>query len=241
MPTLLLFGDSIAVGLGVRDRRYAEIVASNIGFSLKDLAVSGATVEDSLALYESSSRGGDIAIIAHGVTEPIWRPSPRSLSLFPARWRRRGWMDPRAYYSSRWRKRVLERAESAIRWRLKNLVLKVPGAKEQLMTAADYESSLTTLINHLKSDGAVVILLGPPPIGEVYFPGSSSSQDEFAERASRLAAIFIPLRETLLEWDDFLLDRFHPNDAGHRRIAATITARIVSEGILTPNIGDPHA
>ena len=75
-----------------------------------------------------------------------------------------------------------------------------------------------------------MVVLGPPDLEEKYFPGSPASQREYEERARHAGGEFVPLADQLARWGDFCADRFHPNGAGHKRIALLLLAHL-----------DPHA
>lgn len=225
---MLLFGDSIAWGLGVKSERYAECIAGELGLQLIDYSGAGTTVEEGLARFRAGPSAGVIALIAHGVTEAIIRPSERSLRLLPRRWRRRGWMDPRPYYSRRLRKRGLERLESATRWRVKNALIRSPKTRWQVLDIDTYRENLRLLVGELSSRDVKVVIVGPPAISERFFPGSQAEQDRYAEVAASMGVAYVSLRDELDRWDDYFADRFHPNQHGHARIAQQLLPRVRS-------------
>lgn len=222
---LTLFGDSIASGLGARGRSYGHQVADSLGLTLHDYSVSGSTVQQSLQAFRENPCRSEIALIAHGVTEPIIRPRPEALRLLPPRWQRRGWMDPRAYYSSRLVRYFFERMESEIRWRTKNLAIRV-GGPHQVLSAVEYTRGLASLAAELSANGARVIVLGPPDVDEVFFPGSPAAQQQYFLEATKLGLESVSLNGKLKRWSDFNLDRFHLNDEGHTRVARIILDQI---------------
>lgn len=222
-PMLAVFGDSIAVGLGSRGGDYASIVAEELGFSLCNFAVSGFTIRDSLNLFRKTETRPALAIVAHGITEPIFRPVPRTLQLLPARWQRLGWMDPRAYYSTRLSRRILEKIESGVRWRTKNIFMKLFGTSV-LLPLDSYLECAKTFEIELSKLGCRVIFLSPLNIDAKFFPGSDKSQESYYSALESLGFETIDLRSILTMWDDYLLDHFHPNQTGHRKIADSIVS-----------------
>ncbi len=96
-----IFGDSIAAGLGVDRARYCRIVADTLRLRLDDFTGAARPVGESLELLPKSAASPRIAIVAHGITEALVRPTDASLCYMPPRWRRAGWMDARPYYSTR--------------------------------------------------------------------------------------------------------------------------------------------
>lgn len=219
--TVALFGDSIAQGLGVRDKRYIDVLGDHLGAKIVDYSRTGATVADSVQAFDDSPSEPTLAVIAHGITEPILRPDLHGLPL-PQRWRRLGWMDPRPYYSSRWRRRYPERVESAVRWRIKNAILRHRDPI-QLLSLDEYRRSLEALIGRLRPLGAEIYLVEPPHIDDRYFPGSSAQQELYKAEAWDIPNVnVVPIRDVLNVWDDYLLDHFHPNDKGHRVIGRAL-------------------
>src|SRR6516164_3165063 len=110
---IVVLGDSIAEGLGAAGKAYPDQLAerlsrrSGIEVRLVNLAYTAFQISDSvhlLGLVRSSSP--DLVIIAHGISEALVRPAPRALRFAPARWRNKGWMDPRPYFSRRWHRRL---------------------------------------------------------------------------------------------------------------------------------------
>jgi len=224
---IALFGDSITEGLGVRNSRYGQRVADALGAELIDYSTSGWTIAQSLEEFRVRPADVDWAVIAHGFTEPIIRPRLDGVPV-PQRWRQLGWMDPRPYYSSRLRRRILERIESAVRWRVKNFLIRTRGSY-QFMSPEEYERSLIEFLAVLRARGAQVIVLGPTPIDDRYFPNATSEMQKYAE-IDRLAAgdSFLSVADSLQVWRDFFADHYHPNHSGHAKIAWQILERIRS-------------
>lgn len=220
----MLFGDSIAAGLGARGQQYLHVLAAALDLEVIDRSNTGATVTDSRLAFDADPQDADVAVIAHGVTEPILRPVLPEHRWFPQRWRALGWMDPRPYYSSRRRRRVLERLESGLRWRVKNALLRRD--RYQLLSEDDYVTSLAAFAATLQGRGIRVLVVQPPPIEERYFPGSRQAQAAYWSAAQRVPGIELVHLDGMHEWEHFLLDRFHPNVAGHAFIAQRIIGRL---------------
>ncbi|MDF9715015.1 SGNH/GDSL hydrolase family protein [Nocardioides sp. ChNu-153] len=221
-----VFGDSIANGLGVRGPRYADLVTEALGAELLDFTASAQTVAVSEARLRASGVDGiDLAIIAHGTTEAILRPSQRTLRCVPARWRRTGWLDPRPYFSTSRHRRLAQRLESEARWRVKVGLLKW-GTAEQLLALPAFVDHMVGLQDALRARGAHVVILGPTDLDDRYFPGSSAALREYASGSRSVARSYVPMNGALQRWDHYCLDHFHPNEAGHRAMAERITAAL---------------
>jgi hypothetical protein len=225
VTTLVLVGDSIANGLGLRpdEPSYGAIVAESLGLDFVDLTGKAQVVSRSRQLVAAHAGEIAVAIVAHGITEAIPRPTARALRLMPPRWRRTGWMDPRPFHSRHWVKGLVNRVESAVRWRVKNLLMRVSGTRT-LMSREDYAAAHDGLVEELQRRGATVVVLGAPDISARFFPGAAESERSYEAAPAR--AVDVPLVGRLDRWDDFYLDHFHPNAAGHRRIADELVAHL---------------
>jgi lysophospholipase L1-like esterase len=223
---IAVFGDSIAAGLGAAGRPFPLLVAEALGAELVDLSASARQVSDSSTLAEGA-RGCEIAIVAHGPTEALLRPTGASLRLLPPRWRRAGWLDPRPYFSSRPLRGRAQRLESALRWRLKVRLMRAFGAVQWTGPAA-YESALHRLVEGLRPSRVLVV--GPLPVDDRFFPGSAREVGRYREIgravAGRAGVAFVDVWGTCRRWPDFCADHFHPNQAGHERIAARVLAAL---------------
>lgn len=223
----MLLGDSIASGFGLRDPslRYGQLVATKMDLELYDLSASAQMISASLDRLRAAHQTPRLAIIAHGITEAIPRPTMSALSVVPPRYRRLGWLDPRPYYASREPRRSLHRCESALRWRTKVGLLKF--GHMQLMSPDQYGRVLDETVRTLRAVGAKVVILGPPDLSETYFPGAAREQCRYASAPS--SPTDVDLRGRLDLWGDFLLDRFHPNEFGHATIARALCQHLHSQ------------
>lgn len=226
MPRLVVFGDSVAAGMGVRGATYAQLVAEALDLDLVDFSDVAMPITHSLKQYSNQPGSYELAIIAHGITEAIPRPAQELISKMPPRWRRDGWMDPRPYYSSHRRKRVGQRIESAVRWRVRNLLLRLRPPR-YVMTLERYTTSVIELATQLTQRGTYVILLGPPDIDQRRFPGSGERTAEYWSAVKHVGDVSVDLMGQLPRWSSYCADRFHPNDAGHEQIAKMILTAIV--------------
>jgi lysophospholipase L1-like esterase len=219
---LAVFGDSIANGLGAQGEHYPVLLAEHLGARLIDLTGTAAQVSDGWRRREEAL-GADIVLIAFGQTEGMVRPTARSLRFLPKRWRRPGWMDPRPYYSSRRWKRLGQRIESAIRWRVKVALIRLTGGTRWTSPEA-YERGLSELVDYLQaSDAPTIVIVSRLGQDERFFPGSEASLASYSRSARNIAeaksTLFCDVIDVCRQWDDYLLDHFHPNRSGHRRIA----------------------
>jgi lysophospholipase L1-like esterase len=237
---IVIIGDSIAQGLGVEGKSYGELIRDWLSNRTSCEVTLFNFAGSAMQLSESKMRLPDIVeasptfvIVAHGITEAIVRPTEKALRALPKRWRRAGWLDPRPYYSRRWWKCIGQKAESAVRWRVKVLLMRLFGG----VTWGDverFEADLLDFVqNVLANTKAYVILLTHCGIDERYFPGSLESLEAYRRAVERVRHALDPRRvyvcdvtQVCTRWDDYFDDHFHPNASGHEKIAKELAAII---------------
>jgi lysophospholipase L1-like esterase len=216
----VVFGDSIAAGLGARGQSFGSLVAADLGATLTDHSLSATMVSRSVVVAADGPEA-DLGIVMHGISEALPRVKANQLARLPRRWRGAGRLDPRPYFSARGHKRLLQHAESAARWRAKVVLMSLAGT-EQWIALPDYRRELGALLDQLEGCRQVLVL-GPTPIEDRYFPGASRALRDYAQAGQEAAAehgrVFVALDDVLDQWDDFLADHFHPTAGGHRKIA----------------------
>ncbi|MGH2906347.1 MAG: SGNH/GDSL hydrolase family protein [Solirubrobacterales bacterium] len=232
---LVIFGGSTAAGFGVKDSSFAAQIAGRLELEFTNLAGSSALVSDSLAWIDEA-RGAELVIVMHGSGEALVRPTERSLRWMPPRWRRRGWMDPRPYFSSNARRRLPQRAESAIRWRAKVALIKLTGG-ECIMPLDEYERLTREFARGLKTAGAqTVVFVGSSGMDARYFPKSADDIERYDAVTRAIAhdegALFIDILDTCARWDDYFGDHLHPTVSGHTGLADRILDELEAAGRL---------
>lgn len=219
---IVLAGDSIAAGLGVKDRSYGDLLAKELQAEFTNFAESAKPVKET---FENLSLiidlDPDYVILAHGITEAIVRPRQDSLKYLPKRWRKPGWMDPVPYFSRRLVKRFLQKCESAVRWRIKNLFISFFGSVT-FMSEQEYRACLERTVQTIKEQtSSKIILLSHSGIDERFYPGSHESLETFKRITKSLEddrTVFINVSDKLEKWGDYFADHFHPNASGHAKI-----------------------
>lgn len=229
---IIVLGDSIAAGLGVQNRCYSDLlrdrmVQSGRQVTLLNWAYTAFQMTDSQKLLPKViAEKPDVVIIAHGITEAIIRPAPSALRFVPRRWRTIGWLDPRPYYSRRWRKRLVQQAESAVRWQIKVQLLQRYGG-QTLMSVPDFEQKMADMLEQLmQKTSANVVLVTHNGIDERFYPGSLASLNRYGPcvqsdfQTNRIQVCNVT--RLLTEWSDYFADHFHPNALGHAKIAEAL-------------------
>ena len=243
---IIVVGDSIAEGLGVAGHSYADLLGPYLSrewgcdVTTQNLAHTGTQITDTLKLIRKIvSAQPDVVVVAHGVTEAIVRPSQRAMRYVPPRWRQKGWLDPRPYFSRRPHKRLSQQIESALRWRLKVFLIKMFGG-ETWLSPQEYHDALRHFVDALRENTpARIVFLTPPNIDDKFFPGSTESLRSYQEQTENVAVALSETRrvsvcylESLLEqWSDFFVDHFHPNASGHIKIADALVAVLLTPGV----------
>ena len=233
---IIVLGDSIAAGLGVKNQCYADLLRTNLERSgrqtaLINLACTAFQITDSQKLLpQVAAENPNFVIIAHGITEAIIRPVPAAMRYVPRRWRTIGWLDPRPYYSRRLTKRLVQRIESAARWRLKAHLIRRFGG-ETLLALSDFERQLAdTLEWLLQKTSAQIILVTHNGIDERFYPGSKTSLDDYGQCVKKSGICprigVCDVSQTLTQWSDYFADHFHPNAAGHTKIAKALQQKV---------------
>lgn len=228
---VVVLGDSIAAGMGAKDLGYVDLLRDWAGSTT---AIAGSAMQlgesKGLLLPRLEELHPDAIVVAHGITEAIIRPTSDALRWMPRRWRRLGWMDPRPYYSRRPGKRIAQRLESEMRWRVKAALIRVAGGCT-LTSASDFCANLEVCLREvLGRTRAAVVVLSHPGLDERYFPGSMRSLDTYWRGARCVVESFAgtarvracDISQLLDRWGDYCHDHFHPNATGHAKIAAAI-------------------
>ncbi|MFP7393951.1 hypothetical protein SFC57_10250 [Niallia circulans] len=240
MMKVAIVGDSIANGLGVAGKSYKDILQTRIvdrlgiNVELFDYTASAKPIMETNRdnLEEIINVKPDFIIFGHGITEAMIRPNPKYLKLLPRRYRKPGWMDPRPFYSKKWRKRVLEKLESGFRWRLKRFIILKSGG-ESIVSKSDFVNEVnlftSSILTQTQSNIIFVTQMG---VDEKYYPYSQGKLEEYENEIinickgdNRLA--HIRGSEILSPWSDFFEDHFHPNIIGHQKLAASIYEKIL--------------
>lgn len=251
---IVFLGDSIAEGLGVTRSKtsYANLLQMKLrnsysqGVQIINFGASAMQINESRKKYEKKilDLEPDIIVLAHGNTESIVRERNKYLKFLPKRWRKAGWMDPRPYYSSRISRRWLEKIESGLRWRVKVTLIHLFGG-EPWMSLTEFRQQTTDFVmanlNHNTKTN--IILLTPGDIEAKYFPKSPESMREYGRVLTEIydctkssnRVFLCDSQKCLHRWSDYFYDRFHPNEAGHDKIAQALLKTIIENSLLNNN------
>jgi lysophospholipase L1-like esterase len=230
---LAVFGDSTIAGLGVRGGAYGALLARRLGLEYVSHANPGAIVGDSFPMLEDAG-SYEVVLVSHGGIEGLVRPTERSLRWMPPRWRRNGWMDPRAYFPSSRLRALPKRIESAVRWRVKVMLIRLFGGRT-LIGLGEFAPLLEEFVQGLKARGVpTIVLMGPVCPDERFYPGSQASLDGYNAAIAAIArnegVHFVRAGSELRQWDDYFRDHLHATAGGHERIAAKLEGVVADAG-----------
>ena len=233
---IVVLGDSIADGLGVRGRSYADLLNAwclqdGRAMTVQNMSATGQTGSDGLLrLPEVHACNPDWLILAFGNFDAVIRPVQRAMHWVPPRWRTKGWLDPRPYFSKRLLKGVYQRIESAIRWRYRVALLRAFGG-EPATPPATFQFAIDEIVRRtLDETAAKLMLVTPAGIDDRLYPGTNMSMERMtcmlhSSLNQRIACKRLAICRTaplLSRPSDFFADGFHPNQQGHSKIAKAI-------------------
>ncbi|MFD2328459.1 hypothetical protein ACFSR7_04300 [Cohnella sp. GCM10020058] len=234
--TVIAFtGDSITHGLGVEGHKYSDLVGTLMDASVFNFAKSAMPIaEVKGTLDEIIACSADYIVFSHVTVEAVIRPKASALKYMPARWRKTGWMDPRPYFSKKFMKRLPQKMESNVRWRTKNMLIRLfRGAT--ISTESDYAADLRFILSSLLNrTHSKIIVLSHFGIDDRFFPGSFASFETFSKRSKEVVEqlknprlIWADVSSVCEKWSDYFEDHFHPNKTGHEKIANQLVAIIL--------------
>ncbi|WP_067508165.1 SGNH/GDSL hydrolase family protein [Actinoplanes sp. TFC3] len=235
---LAILGDSHAAGLGVHGRSYAVRLAEQLGAEVLQLARTTQTVDEigEDELQQLRAFAPTLVLVSFGAAEAFVHPSRMLQRILdrcaPKSWRGVAGLEPRPYFSRTTTRRLRQKLTSATKVVLKRSIIKVTGGFQRL-PAGPYEDHLRALLDSLEP-AVPKILIGLWAVDEHAFPRSNPglvANDEVLRKlaAERADCVYVPTRDAVTRWDDYLADRAHLNDRGHDRIAGLLSDAVLVE------------
>jgi len=237
---LVIIGGSTAAGLGARGRSFATMVSEGIpGAVTLDLSETGRMLDEHLA-FEPEIREfrPQLAVVCAGASESMVHPGPTAQRIIgrwaPASWHGVGGLQPRAFYSGPPMRRRRQKVSSAIKVAVKRPVIRTTKGRSR-MSSEDFGRNLDALLDLFDSLDCRAVVVGLWRTDERLFPRTNAALGRAQLEVDRAVAghpgaVAVPVDETLRYWDDFLDDRIHWNDGGHRRVADLVLTRIAAVG-----------
>jgi hypothetical protein len=178
--------------------------------------------------------GPTVAVICAGVSESMVHPGPSAQRVIE-RWAPESWhgvsgLQPRAYYSDKTLRRIRQKVTSEIKVAVKGGVIWLSKGRSR-MSPEDFGRNLDALLDLFASLDCPTIVVGLWRTDERLFPRTNAAFARAQREIERSvdqhsAARLLAVRDKLDYWGDFLDDRFHLNDRGHRRVADLVHTMI---------------
>jgi hypothetical protein len=233
-PRVVVLGDSIASGLGVRENSFGRIAARELGAGaiLFKAKVRRMIDESAELLPRILDFNPDLVIMSSGNAEAVVHPGKTVEDLLtrygPKGWQGDSGLEPRPFYSDEFAKRVRQRITSVTKVVLKNIFIRL-GSGYSRMSLEEYVPRLEVFLDALTERGCAVVLAGIADVDPLLFPKSGTNVDRFdaAQRrivASRPQVRLLRLRQIIDARTEVLADKAHPNLEGHQHIAREIRA-----------------
>lgn len=229
---VLILGDSISEGIGRIKDNYCKILQDICPeYDFKNFSKTGTTVryieEINADIKEFNP---DILIVFYGNVDALPRPKSDTFlyKLLPNRYKKNGMMNPRAFYSHKKLKRIIQKIDSRMRININKALIKRYGYEQWNDSEGFYECYQKFLSDYpLKSK----ILISTVPIYEEWFPNARMEFDKYNNIIKQLASNnnceYINLMNLLNDRVDlFAYDRFHLNYNGYVVLANEINTII---------------
>jgi hypothetical protein len=233
-PRVVVLGDSGASGLGVHGHSFGIITAELLDASERlRLARSRRLVDETLQLVDRIiDFRPDLVVFGTGMAEGLVHPGVRFEEFInryhPAVRASSAGLEPHLLFSGNRYKRFRQRAGSMANVVIKQIGIGVTGG-ESRMSPKDYEKHLDELLTALTIEGIPVVLVGIGNASPWLFPRSNKSLVAYDQVQERIVARnslvrLIRLKDVLDGQSDVQVDRLHPNDLGHRKLAEAVVA-----------------
>lgn len=232
MKKVYIFGDSISEGIGSKKYSYCSIMQKKLEqYEIINCAKTGTTLKYmEEVLKEYSFEEEDIVFIYYGSVDSIIRPNVYNrdktglLKIIPKRYFDNGMLDPRAFYSRKWSRKICEKIESFCRYKIKLLLMKKYGTYQRL-ELSDFKVIYTKILKKILLETKNVYLVTLGYIDEKFFPGSQNQFEIYNEVIRYLAkennCHIVELSKEVKKYSVELIyskDHFHPHYAGYQII-----------------------
>lgn len=234
---VIILGDSISEGIGSKKVNYCKILESrlpNLNFS--NLALTGTTITYCQTIMKDVlDIKPDIVIMFYGNVDALPRVKENTFvyKCIPKRYKGLGMMDPRALYTSRKKKRFIQKIDSFIRYKMKNTIIKYQGYT-QWTPAKEFKEKYDQILSIFKKNGINVITISNVPISEKYFNHANLEYKNYNHiiegLSNKYEYEYINLYKELSGYklnEVFLHDLYHPNKYGYEIISDLITEKIL--------------
>lgn len=238
---IVILGDSISEGIGKKKINYEMFLREqNNNYSYINLARTGTTIKYANEIYDKIKEvKPTYVIIFYGNVDAQIRANisggtTKIINYIPRRYKHIGMLDPRPFYSRKWYKFILNKIDNKFRKIYKKLVIRFEGTA-QWLKINEFEKEYINLINKLKSDNIIPIIVSTIYLDDKYFLNSNIEYKkynkilyEFAKKNNyTYIDIFNNLRIQVENYGFkkfYSYDHFHPNIEGYKFISNIINS-----------------
>ena len=240
---IVILGDSISAGIGKKMINYEMLLKEKIDkYRYINLAHTGTTIKYANDIYEKIKiEKPKYAIIFYGnvdaqIRANIFGGKTNIIKYIPKRYQHNGMLDPRPFYSKKWYKYIFHKIDNSFRKFYKNLVIKYEGTT-QWVKIDEFEREYLILIDNLKRDGIIPIIISTVYLDDKYFLNTNEEYKKYNNILYKLAKdnkytyidIFNSLRTHVEKYGYKKLyshDHFHPNIEGYKYISDIISKQL---------------
>lgn len=237
---VVVLGDSISEGIGSKKVNYIPFCEEILGeeYFFINMAKTGSTINYPCDhLSEIINEKPDICVIMYGNVDAQIRANKFKIEhRLPRRYRGGGMLDPRAFYSSKWYKRIMHYIDNAVRFVLKKWVIFRQGTI-QFVDIDTFGERYEYLITNLLNNESIPLLVSTVYLDDSYFLGSSHEYEKYNQSIKNLSVKYCCQYVDLFEdqkncvkiegWNSlYSHDHFHPNQNGYEFIAKKISNAI---------------
>ncbi|MFP7442670.1 SGNH/GDSL hydrolase family protein [Bacillus infantis] len=238
---IAVLGDSISEGLGSKKYNYCPELRENVEEALgvkctiRNFAYTGKTILYANEIRENVAQfQPDIIISFFGSVDGMVRPKKKKpyWYLVPNRYKQNGMLDPRPFYSRKFKRAIVEHIDSFIRFRLKLILMKLCGTYSWV-DLTTFEREYRSFLDYFKNKSKF-LLASTVYLDDYYFPGSNDNFKAYNECIKNLSeeyhCNFIDLRpmQRQFHWEEIYdSDHFHPSQKGYTWYAQVFGNEIV--------------
>lgn len=248
-PRVIVIGDSLIFGLGFNRRlAFGRLVADGLDFSaLLNLSASARTPGETLELYAEAivEFRPTVVVASIGASEAMVHPRiglQRMIERYaPASWHGVAGLEPRAKFSDNRMERLRQKVQSALKVAVKWTLIRGTGGGPRVPLVRALPDA-RALLSLLEGTGAQIYLVGFPHAPALQFPGTEKSFRATEKAHQELAAdrpsiTYLSIADRLDYYGDFLGDRIHLGEAGHRRIADLVLELTSAHAVEAEPVG----
>lgn len=252
MKKIYVFGDSISEGIGSKKYSFCSSMQEQLNqYQVINCAKTGTTLRYMNEILDDYNfEKEDIVLIYYGSVDSIMRPDVYDrkktglLKIIPKRYFDNGMLDPRAFYSRKLSRYLMEKIESFYRYKAKIFLMKKYGTYQR-MKLTDFTTLYNEILQRILPKTKNVFLVTLGYIDDKYFPGSQVQFKMYSDIIRKLAeentCFTVELSDEIRKYDVekiYSKDHFHPHYDGYQIIGRFFSdcissnVKIDNEGVI---------